>query len=270
MKFCTIAYLPPAIRFPTAEFKENLKQFKTRFPLLVFSESKHDFPGLISIPDPEPRTGHGHKYFTNNRIFLTAVLMAMKHGFTHFCYLEADCRVGRDYWDETYWEEFCSHPKPIVTGGTTVVYNPCNTDRQSALRWQELLITNTSPSKLPIATYGWKAANVGTGSCVFVNGALGIYSVSEMARLFDLTKTATEAEKSQPWDMEIGMRMWNRYGRDVYYLVGHLVSVFSGYGNVLSTEEDRLHWLAQGRFVAVHQVKGIKDNAADKHPPLER
>lgn len=270
MKFCTITYLPPAVKFPTADFKANLQKHKTRYPLICFSDSAQDIPDLIQIPNPEPKGGGSYKpWFVNNRIFLTAVSIALKNGYTHFCYLEADCRVGRDYWDEVLWNEFCDYPMPIVTGGSMVAYNPCNADRAAAIRWLELLKNNTSPSKLPIAHYGWKAANLGTGACVFCNGALGVYSVSEMARLFDLTKTTTEAAKSNPWDQEIGFRMWERYGRDVYYLVGHLVSIFSGYGNVLSTEEERLHWLEQGRFVAVHQVKGV-DNTLGKHPPLEK
>lgn len=271
MKFCTVAYLPPASKFNTTEFKANLKEFKTTNPLYLFSDTAHDIEGLIRTSNPEPK-GPGalaNKWFTNNRVFFTACRIAITSGATHFCYLESDCRIGRDGWDQILWEEFQSYPLPIVIGGTKVVYNPCNAGLTAALRWSEDVKSFSNPGKLPIATYGWLGAADASGSCVFVNGALGVYDLSEIGRLFDLGNSGDEAIKSTAWDMEIGKRLWKIYGPDVYYLVGHLNSVFSTYGNVLTSEELRLQWLKQGRINAVHQIKNQQKETKARSPSLK-
>lgn len=273
MKFCTIAYLPPYPKFSTPEFKANVLAYKTAHPLILFSDTAHpDVPNVLKIGNPEPVTPYAkrNRWFCSNRVFLTAAIIAKGAGYTHFCYLECDCRVGQDHWDKVVWNEFCDDPKPIVVGGTIVTYNPCNTDRLSAVRWGEMMRKHSNPGKLPLATYGSKASRISSGSCPFVMGALGVYSVSEIGRLFDLTKSGDEAAASTAWDMEIGLRMWKVYGPDSFYLLGHLPSVYSSNGNVLNTEAERLQWLAQGKVVAVHQIKG-NDAIGDRerHPSLE-
>lgn len=257
--FCVIGYLPPADKFPTDEFKANLKEFPTEHKLILFSDGDHPDLDVIKIGNPEPQgpAGRHHKWFTNNRVFFTAARIALKNGYTHFLYLEADCRVGRAGWDDVVWKEFLEHPYPIVFGGTMVAYNPCNSDQKTAIRYGEAATQFFQRMGLPMGTYGYKGAADNTGSSFYVNGALGIYDVSELGRLFDLNNTTKEALEFA-YDSLGGTRMWEKYGADALFLIGNLPSMFSSYGDVMSTPEQRMEWLKSGRFVAVHQVKGLK------------
>jgi hypothetical protein len=269
-KFCTIGYLPPADKFPTVAFLDNLRKFPTKHPLILFSEDTAY--GVLDIPNvhfnllkksPEPGqtvlmpNGKPNPRFTNNRVFLTAIGIAHRLGFTHFCYLEADCRVGRAEWDDVVWREFCEYPLPIVIGGSAVCYNPCNSDRHAAKRWKEFMRFSTSEEswRPPIANYGWKSANDNTGACLFVNGALGIYDISEMGRIWNMSKVWDEAASAGAWDQVNGSRLWKIYGAHVFSIVGHLHSILSTYGDVMTTEVERLEWLNDGRIVATHQIK---------------
>ena len=257
MKPAIIAYVPPDPKFHPAVFAANIRRFKNHCALLLFSEQWPDTIKLSHAPDvirASVTETNPHKAWSiNNFIFFTGLRVAIRNDATHILYVEADSRVRSDHWADMVFEEYFKHPTAVI-GGSMVVYNPCNAGPEAARRWMETVSKNTRRNH-PIPTYGFKGAADGSGSCVFVNGSLGIYDVAFMKQLFDLSNTNTLSLTSTAWDMEIGIRMWAKFGCEAYDKIAHLGSVFSSFGNILTTEAERLDMLRRGDVVAVHQVK---------------
>lgn len=222
-----------------------------------------------------------HRAAINNMIFLTALRIAERQGYTHFLYLEEDCRVknlagsGAQgdpatgvispiesarhlHWDERIFNEFFEQPRHLLTAGSVVAYNPYNHIEATARRFERYLTeTAEQGRKMVIPIYGWMSAASGEGSTIFVNGAGGVYSVAGLNLLFPERKEIKDPElaaRIEAWDFEIGLRLWKQFGPDVYEVVGYLPSVYSGYGNVLTSEADRLRLLSEG-FALTHQIK---------------
>lgn len=254
-----LAYLPPDPKFNGEIFLSNMRKFKTKYPIIFFSDNWPD-PDVFKLrmnPD-KIRNASGlsdeqRRWIVNNILFFTAMQIASQCKHTHMLYVEADSRVGCDYWDDKVFTEFFSHPGAIC-GGSLVVYNPCNGGLKAAQRWAQVCATNTRKN-FPIATYGFKGAADNSGSCVFVNGSLGVYDVPRLSDFFDMTNAHRLAATCTAWDMEIGKRIWAKYGDDAYDYVVHLTSVYSSYGDALSTESMRMDMLRKGDVVAVHQCK---------------
>lgn len=260
MKLAIIGYVPPP-KLPAAEvFLKNVREHhKHTHELLLYSD--HKWPDVIPLKaNPEAfrdmtgRDGRPNPFSMNNALFFTALKIAIAHKVTHLIYLESDCRVGVDHWDELIFEQYFQSGKPSIIGGTTAVYNPCSHSLKAAKRWEALVARNTRRN-VPIATYGWKGAADNSGSCVFVNGALGVYDVAWMQKLFDLSDIATLCSQSTAWDMAVGLELWKIFGPDVYDVVTHLDCIFSSYGDVLTTESQRLEMVRNGTVCAIHQCK---------------
>ena len=84
---------------------------------------------------------------------------------------------------------------------------------------------------------------------------LSVISMDWAAVLFDLQNTVNAALNMGPWDMHLGIQVWKRFEVGSYDVMGMLTKIYSGYGDVLTTPEERLNWLRNGDYVAVHQVK---------------
>lgn len=268
MKLCSFSYVPPPRITGATAFYENIRRFKTTHPLILFSE--HPWPE-INIPlkiSPEVpfAAGKPHKFAINNVLWFTALQLAMRDGYTHMLYLESDCRVGCDGWDGKMFDEYFDIGRPLVAGGSLGVYNPANWNSRAHKKWEELVVTNAEKWQkkpyaqcrlnLPIPTYGWKSAAEQQLPCVFPNGALAIYNIAWMHELFDLTQPATkQAMNPAPFDMECGRRAAEKFGEDVYEVMGHLTSSFSSYADIITTPDERKELLTSGRVCAVHQIK---------------
>lgn len=260
MKLASFAYVPPSAWGCAKTFWENLHQFKTAWPLVLFSDAPWG-PEVVPLKTSPEVLKHAifddgkvNPYAINNALWLTALRIAREKGITHMLYLEADCRVGCEHWDGKVFDEFFNIGRPLVAGGNLAVYNPANYSQEAARRWADLVSNNTRKN-VPIPTYGWLPAATKAPSCVLVNGALGIYDVAWMQRFFDLNDTIEIARKNTAFDMILGQLVWDRFQEDSYEALGHLNSVFSGYGDILTSEEERLQWLREGRYSAVHQIK---------------
>ena len=265
MKLVTAGYIPPPSYVGARSFHENLTQFKTRHDLLLFSE--HEWPGTVRLKmSPEapfmtqvrgkPTLVKPHKFAINNLLWFTALSMARDSGYTHLLYLESDCRVGCDFWDDKVFGEYFSLGHPLICGGTCAVYNPANWSLKASQRWCELVAANFIRKNMPVATYGWKGASEKHPSCVFPNGALSIVSLAWIHELFDLTQPAVRhAHNARPFDMHLGEKVWEKFEEDSYDVVGHLNSIYSGYGDVITTLDERKAMLVSGRYCAVHHIK---------------
>lgn len=262
MKTVTIAYCPP-FSFPGAEaFGRNLKAFPPTGEFVTYSDAPGNWPAAIPLNgNPEQfrgakfSDGKPNPFAVHNVVWLTGLRIARDRGATHVLYVEADCRMGKEGWDEIIFEEYFNLGKPAIVAGTLSVYNPCNSTPRGCQKWRDLVGKNHRHG-IPTATYGWFGANQPGPSCCFPNGALAVYDMAWMQAFWNLDDTAGAAVNNTAFDMAIGQKLWEMFGDDAYEVVGSLDSVFSGYGNVLTTEEQRLQMVRDGKIVGCHQVKG--------------
>lgn len=257
-KFCVVGYIPPGKIIGSETFRLNIGRFKTRYPLLLYSDV--DYPGAIKLK-ASPEVVKGAKYpngnpnpwATNNLIFLTGLAIAKNHGYTHMIYVESDCRVGIDYWDSILVNEAFSDGEPLAAG-TVVTYN-CSNQGISFTREWNLFIKDNALKAFPISSFGGYSASAKADAVIFPNGALGVYSIEWLLSKLDMSSTPTEAAKIMAWDYFIGVELVKEFGGGVFGKVKHLNSVYSGYGDVATTEEERKELLISGKVVGVHQIK---------------
>ncbi len=236
----------------------NLRKFKSRYPIVLFAN--HPWPDTLRVGDPEILKGSRfpdgkpNPFGVNNAVFLTAMRVAQANGYTHVVYLESDIRVGQDYWDEKIFEEFFGLGRPCIAAGSLCCYNPVNFSPEAARRWHRLVAGNTKRN-VPCATYGWMRADQKGPSCVFPNGALGVYDIAWMGKLFDLEHTLDIAAITTAWDMRTGILLWQMFEEDAYEVLGQLNCIYSGYSDIVTTPEERRQMLRDGKIVAYHQEK---------------
>lgn len=260
MKPGIVGYVPPP-SWPSAKaFLGNVQRFKTVAPIIIFSEYK--YPGVTPIREsPEVIkggkfvNGKANPFSVNNLIFFTACRIAAKSGFTHMFYLESDCRVYGDNWDQRIWDEAAALEGDWICAGTVVCYNPCNGGIGFARRWNDLIVETNQSRLFPLPTYGFVHAGKPQGASVFVNGALGLYSIEWMGKLFDLSSPMIVSQRCTAWDYEMGLRMFKRFGVVAFDMVRQINSIYSGYGDVMTSELERIMLLREGKLAAVHQVK---------------
>lgn len=301
VKPAIIGYVPrsdisPKICCPSA-FVENIRKFRTAHELVLFTDG--NWADMVKIPDPEKAVnpnavlanGQPNTFALNNLIFFTALRIAKHRGFTHLLYLEADCRVGRDDWDQILFEAHFRQPEPVIASGSVVIFNPCAAGRESQNRWFEYISKVNTRRNFPIPCYGFGGQSYTHGSSIFTNGALGVYDLRFINSFFPealgdaanpqampsvppvekpdwatrlgagpANKTAGNsvalAEKSFAWDFLIGKCIWERFGIHSYDCVSHTPQVYSSFGDVLTTPEERLAMLRNGDVVGIHQIKG--------------
>lgn len=271
MKLGSILYLPPPA---DAQSKygdpqaclENLNRFIAKYPIVYFSD--HGWPDAkegyrIKTSPTEIRkrpTAKDNRFATANHIFCLALFLAMRDQYTHLIYLEADIRVGCDKWDDAIFQEHFELEKKskvrLDTSGTLVAYNVFNWSLEFGRRYTALA-KKCASRQVPLATYGSAGQDMKAQPAVFPNGALSVLNIEAMRELFEgVNLTDLDiAAKMRPFDYEIGVRMFEKYGDRFLDHTAMLNCIYSGYGNVLTTEEQRLGWLTDETFVAVHQVK---------------
>lgn len=267
MKLCVVGYLPPPKFVCTMTFLANLQKFWPANKTILYS----DFPywkepfNLDVIPlhaSPEilkkaTIAGKPNTWAVNNAVFLTGMRMARQTGFDHAIYVESDCRFGCKDWDQRIFEEHFSLGFPNIASGSLVVWSPFNAGLEVTRRWERLIVERNekreNPKRnFPIPTYGTRDSGLPS---IFPNGALGVYDLRWIAEMFDLNNTIQIASESHAWDFLIGEKIWQRFGVQSFDVVGNLTCIFSGYGDQITTEQERMAMLRNGDVVAVHQVK---------------
>lgn len=254
--------MPPPGSLNSEVFLSNLKKFPATHELLLYSV--HDYgEGFIQLKmSPEvlsgatfsdgPAKGKVNPFAVHNAAFLPGLKICRERGITHALYLECDCRVGREGWDDVILEEFGKLPKSCIVAGTVVVYNPCNANLAMALR------INRLAAKLPahgIPMGCFCGSDRSVPACFFVNGALAVYDVEALATFFDLEQQGAMSANNPPFDLALGLKLLEKYGEQACDVIGSLSSVLSAYGDVLTTPELRRELLTSGKVVAAHQFK---------------
>lgn len=269
----TFCYLPPWRVSGAAPFIANLKKFPAAGDLVCYADagSDHDWPGLIRLKAPVeslkgaefdegPHKGKPNAFVYHNALFLVACKIAREQGRSHLLYVESDCRMGQPGWDQQIFEEYFSLGRVCITAGTLSVYNGYSSGRSAALRARQALSLETKHG-VPVASYGWTWEHGGVGAkdqapfCVFPNGALAVYDVHWMGKLFNLDAITHSAKNNGPFDMSIGHALAAQFGEQAYDVTGYLHSAYSGYGDVMTTELERQKLLTDKKVVAVHQFK---------------
>jgi hypothetical protein len=257
-KLAILAYIPPSKVIGSQAFYDNITKFKTRHPLILYSDS--DYPNTIKLRgSPEVLnnakypSGRPNPWSRNNLIFFTGLTIAKRSEFTHFIYIEADCRVGQDYWDDVIFKEAFKNGDPVAAG-TIVIYNASNRSIEFTRAWNRFVAVNAA-KRFPIPTYGGHGAAEKEEPRVFPNGAFGVYQVEWLLSKFDLTSCADLAAKVPAWDYAIGEELVKEFGDKVFDKIEHLESIYSGYGDVATTELERQELLTSGQVVGVHQIK---------------
>lgn len=264
MKIGTLLYLPPPSRgyYPEVLMK-NLEDNPVLHGLLVYSD--HPWPGSERIPNPEGMKNHPNKWAMNNLIFFLGLRIAIKEKFDHILYMECDSRVKNQIhsplrWDAQMFGEYMS--AKALMAGSLVCYNPFNDSRDTAAKFSDLMYRYNTKRNYPVVgrvpfvkTFGFKSSAEHGFTCLFPNGSLAIYSVEFLKGLFGNQEITELAVTCQPWDKEIGQRAWARDGVKVFDYCRQLTCSYSSYGDVLTSEQERLALLDQGGLCAVHQVK---------------
>lgn len=289
LKLGSIGYVPPPnhpkLGKCAQSFVLNMEKFKPTYSQLLYSD--YIEYGFKPIANPEGIGGQDRnpKWAVNNAIFISGIRLAVIAGFTHIIYLEADCRVGTPGWDAVIFDEYFRLPFPAVAAGSLVSHGCVNGGQEFFRRFSDMIAMNRrDKSQHLIPIYGVPCppekqgqfpsspspniippgdARTSFKPAVYPNGALGVYDVAWLAELFGIQRdgkfkdgySTMDVVLGVAWDHLIGMKLYDRFGVDLFDVVAHMDSVYSGFGDRLDTEADRLKLLTDKRAVAVHQVK---------------
>ena len=277
-KLGVLAYVAPPNLSNADAFFANMRNFPTKHPLIIYSDFDYRpywpkamvLNGTVDIARDEK-----NRMAINNLVFYVGLRIAANFRFTHVLILEHDCRVNQARWDEVIWNEFLSKNADAIMGGSMVVFNPCSYNREAGQHFESLLAASREKRLMPLSVCGTSQLAERRDSCVFPNGALAIYRMDWLLRTFPEVIGTPEryiglSKTSTTWDYEIGLRLWKEFKENTYHQVVNLESIYSGYGNVMSTEEERQKWLTEGKIVGVHQIKSQwpgPDKKAISAPP---
>lgn len=257
MKLGVVAYCPPAGVLNSDAFLANLVKYPAKNPLFLLSDDHGRNPSRL-VKSPE-LIGRRPPWALNNWLFFTALEMAKDVGLDYAIYIESDSRVGREAWDTYMFEEFFGrYPNGIACAGTPVCWDVNAGGRAFAMNVIDEAHQYQVASGLPASFYSGKHPHDMSGGCYYPNGSLMIVQVSAMMKMFDGFWMGIEnySKRLTAFDMAIGKLLWNYHGPRAWEYVGWLACSYSGYGNAVTTEAERLAMLAKDK-VAVHQVKGI-------------
>lgn len=259
MQFATIAYLPPRGRFNSDSFFRNLEAWPPKHPLLLYTDDPSWGPSwaVHIVQNPESYRNR-YPYSVNNAVFLMGLLLAIQQGIEFFLYLESDCRVRGDNWDDTIWQDFQTWKNPVAWG-SPIIYNQSQNGHDNLKAATELAWTYQKETGLAVPQYGaWPGA--GKDLCLYPNGAIGIYHTQTIAKIFPNATTRFHEEVASmiAWDVSIGAGLWRIFHEDIFNRFAFSRVTYSGCGDSLVTAGGRRYMLESGSKVAVHQWKGTE------------
>jgi len=253
MRYAGICYLPPSFGHPEA-FLQNIRAYDPGAPLYVMSDSPK-YENVIPCINPEvvavnPR----FRYWVANHIFLQALLLAMKEGLDRFIFMESDSRVRGDHWLRLLFEEWFSYP------GTLLYGTPAAHNLKKSCHAIPQIITDYAhdyfkASQTPMRVYGhWPGVHF------FANGSLSGHVTETCAAIFRPLGFETDinaaAMQRTPYDVQIGMALSQQYGLEMLRYFSPSTLSYSGFGDKVYSENQRIEMLESGLKRAIHPVKG--------------
>lgn len=268
--YAVLCYLPPADYIGLDRFANNMEEFPAAARTIFYSDTESEAAKRLkarkveAIPNGDMTPvdiGSGMRlppamsWVPSTYAFLDGLRIAVEEKLDCFFYLETDCRVNRKGWDQVLWVEHLRWPGGCVTSGTPAIWNPWaqrgawrDAIANYVLRYRRssgLPMPFCGPNKVPLNVYP--------------NGALAFYKTAEVQEAFQTALAASprgpEALKCMPYDYRFGEHLMKKYGVEVFKKVGFLPSSYSGCGNILMPEIQRMRMLVNKTKVAVHQIK---------------
>lgn len=255
MNYATIAYLPSGDRFNTQQFLVNITKWKTKYPLFLYADIGK-FGGVAHNHIISPDNLVSDPLHKNNITFMKAIDVARARGVDAFLYLEEDCRVRGDMWDDAVFGEF--NPDRHLVGGTPSLWNTglCGHELQMAcIKYINKVVRTTG--RPPIMWQRDGRVGDTLGPWLYPNGALGVYNTDFVDQVFHGRKVdiAGMSKTMGAWDMLIGRAMWQQFGVDQFEKMAIFKNVYSGYKDSQYTMAERQKMLVTGQVVGVHQIK---------------
>lgn len=257
MKIGTISYIPPKGILNSESFYNNVSRVKATHPLFLFSDDPKWNPSqLIKWPD---FGGRKPPWTINNFLFFKALEIAKAADLDYYLFMESDSRVAGDGFDEWIFNDFFHrYPNGIACAGTPVCWDMASGGREFAKRVVAEAFRYQTATGLPVSFYSGKNPMDCSGGAYYPNGSLAVYQTKAMATVFggfDID-IVNYSKRLTAFDLALGRALWNFHQVKAVDHVGWLSSCYSAYGNCVTTEKERLQFLADERFAAVHQIKG--------------
>lgn len=243
---------------------DNLSEYKhsnSEIPIVIYTDSDDKLPDKYKFKyfkiDPLPKMENGiipvgYKYAT--WAFFESIKIAKLFKFDYFFCYEWDCKIGKDYWYDTLWQEHLNWPvEPIMTG-TPVFKCPLIGVGNLFQGIQDYRYNYTKECKLYM-----NVEHVYPFS-LYTNGALTFYNTKEIEKYF-LPELNFEGNPSDhmdtitSWDLESGIRLFKDLKEKSFERVGWLPSSYSGCGDYYYNQKQREEMLTSGLKVVVHQNK---------------
>ena len=239
------------------------KHSKHNIPIIVYSDSDSvpgDYPfKFIKIPKiPKMEIG---MYNPSDKYafwsFMESIKIAKEFELDYFFCYEWDCKVGKDYWYDTIWQEHLNWPGEPTMTGTPVFKCPLNGSGNLLQGIQDYRYQYSKECKLYMVvehTYPYS---------LYTNGALTFYNTNQTEFYFHKELHSIIKNKSDymdtisPWDLEIGIRLFKDLKEKSFDKVGWLPSSYSGCGDYYYNQEQRDDMLNKGHKVVIHQNKYI-------------
>jgi hypothetical protein len=256
MNLATISYLPPRGQLNSEAFVANLAHWPGSLPLHLYSDDASWGPDIHHVANPEVVRNQKHWFSVNNLVFLFALKLAIDLKLDYFLYLESDARVRGEHWDQIIFDDCFRENRQPLLYGTPVIFNLSQSGPTPLLRGIDIAYRFIAMTGCPTAVHGsWPGAKF--KFALFPNGALGIYHVPTLAQLFQGFEAdiGRYAASITAWDCEIGQRFYQYFGDGIFDQFQFATRCYSGYGDELTTLDQRKALLYSGKISAVHQAK---------------
>ncbi len=256
MNLGTVTYVPPPGVCNSEAFFANISRVKARYSLYLFSDSPKWNPSqLVKWPD----FGAKKTPFTiNNWIFFKALEIARAAKLDYFLFMESDSRVFGDDFDYLIFEDFFArYPEGIACAGTPVCWDVSAGGREFGKRVISEAWMYQNATGIPMSFYSGKNPMDCTGAAYYPNGSLAVYETAAMLKIFggfDID-IINFSKRLTAFDLALGRAIWNFHRENSADHVGWLSACYSAYGNCVTTEAERLQFLADKKFAATHQIK---------------
>lgn len=140
----------------------------------------------------------------------------------------------------------------FIVAGSPVAYNVSDSGHRTLRRVIEYAHAYLQASGFALPIYGFMP-----NLALYVNGAMAIYDTQIMAKVFNgfSTDIGRWACMPQAWDLKSGEVFFQMFGEDVFNLVVPLTCTYSGCGDRIYNEPERIQMLESGKVCGIHQVK---------------
>jgi len=274
----SLLYLPGLSVTPerTAACLANLARWKHKYPIYIYSErewhpSLWRMIGGIEFSQCEnPEVVRSETvHHVPKLAYLMGVQIAANAGLELFLTLETDSRVWGDNWDEAIFDEFLAQQESaqteMVLGGTMFVWHPFNDGLDYALEFGTFVekfiarrgsgVENGAIKVPNMFIYGGRGSCSTHHVCAYPNGAGSVARTSFVQRVFGPRAIKLAAQEGSAWDAHLGYGLFESYGPQGYRRLAPLNTVFSVYGDLLTSEGMRIGLLTSGQCRLAHQIK---------------